>query len=139
MHERLAVAAVLVLTMWCEQNTLQQNTQESITCLLFLRLAASDTIQSNRVSNLRAHARPACRLVASCWHSTLIVNHLLSLFANPVVSLTVTPHTSHTPGLFHLQVTVSSNFFGPLYLTYQLLDVLKATAPCWHGATGCHI
>ncbi|WIA38443.1 hypothetical protein OEZ86_001767 [Tetradesmus obliquus] len=32
-----------------------------------------------------------------------------------------------TPGGF--EVTMSSNFFGPLYLTYQLLDVLKATAP----------
>ncbi|KAF6258815.1 hypothetical protein COO60DRAFT_1638905 [Scenedesmus sp. NREL 46B-D3] len=32
-----------------------------------------------------------------------------------------------TPGGF--EVTMSSNYFGPLYLTLQLLDVLKATAP----------
>eukprot|EP00879_Flechtneria_rotunda_P001256 GHRR01001403.1.p1 GENE.GHRR01001403.1~~GHRR01001403.1.p1 ORF type:complete len:453 (+),score=134.03 GHRR01001403.1:286-1644(+) len=32
-----------------------------------------------------------------------------------------------TPGGF--EVTMSSNHFGPLYLTFQLLDVLKASAP----------
>ena len=32
-------------------------------------------------------------------------------------------------GCMLLQVTLASNFFGPLYLTHLLLDVLKANAP----------
>eukprot|EP00775_Hariotina_reticulata_P005452 gene5452-5686_t len=45
-----------------------------------------------------------------------------------------------TPGGF--EVTMSSNFFGPLYLTYQLLDVLKASAPSrlvWVNSVGSQL
>lgn len=42
----------------------------------------------------------------------------------------------------HSQVTMASNYFGPLYLTLQLLDVLQASAPSrlvWVNSVGSQL
>jgi NAD(P)-dependent dehydrogenase (short-subunit alcohol dehydrogenase family) len=41
-----------------------------------------------------------------------------------------------------VQVTIASNYFGPLYLTLQLLDVLQASAPSrivWVNSVGSQL
>jgi NAD(P)-dependent dehydrogenase (short-subunit alcohol dehydrogenase family) len=41
-----------------------------------------------------------------------------------------------------VQVTMASNYFGPLYLTLQLLDVLQASAPSrvvWVNSVGSQL
>lgn len=86
---------------------------------------------------------PTCRVPSSCMlpPNALHFDNFLSqptCFFPPLQPPTPTP----PPHPCSPQVTMASNYFGPLYLTLQLLDVLQASAPSrivWVNSVGSQL
>jgi hypothetical protein len=94
------------------------------------RLLSSRLQASCGVLAYHSPAVPALPLLQSSKPHGLALCHP----SDTVVFSSVTPHPPHN---LLRQVTVSSSFFGPLYLTYQRLDVLRPCSRLQSPAVAC--